>query len=178
MRLHLRLPLVILSALVLVSSAIVGAASPALVTPAALQTLVPSPEGWTKVTEAAKQVTLSLSCEYALAAATFGRGAARIKATIADSDGAADCLSMLAPMIAMLPEHHQEKIGAATTLSRAPYAGLPAAERWDAIKSAGDIEVLVDGRFVVTLEGTQIASIDELRDVLKLIDVKKFAGLR
>jgi hypothetical protein len=176
-RFSLRRLLVIIGASVFLLGATARAAGPPLVGPTSLQPLLPSPEGWTKIVEAAQQVTLS-DCEYTFASTTFARDLARIKVTLADSGGAANCLQMLTPMIALLPENHQEKIAPATVLSRASYAGLPAAERWDGAKNAGDIEVLVDGRFALTLEGLQIAGIDALREIVKLIDVKKVAGLK
>ena len=149
-----------------------------IVTPAALQTLLPAPEGWTKVTDSARQMAISPACEYSAAFASYTRGATRAKVTVADTGGAAECLGLLAPMIAALPEGHAESMAPATTVTRTKHELGTAAERWDGAAKVADIEVLIGGRFVVTLEGRQLESLDDLRAVLKGIDLKKLAEMK
>lgn len=167
--------------LVLVLGVAPLAASPLLrstVTPAALQALLPAPDGWTKVADSARQMAVSAGCDYAAAFASFTRGAARAKVTVADTGGASECLVLLAPMIAALPEGHAETIPPATTIARTRHDYGTAADRWDGADRVADIEVLVGGRFVVTLEGRQLETPDDLRAMLKSIDFKKLADLK
>lgn len=148
------------------------------VTPAALQALLPSPDGWTKVADSARQMAVSPACEYSVAFASYTRQATRAKVTVADTGGAAECLVLLAPMIAALPEGHAQTMAPATTVARTKHEYGTAAERWDGAGQVADIEVLVGGRFVVTLEGRQLESLDDLRALLKTIDLKKLAELK
>jgi hypothetical protein len=149
-----------------------------IVTPAELQPLLPAPDGWTKVADSARQIAISPGCEYAAAFASYTRGAARAKVTVADTGGAAECLVLLAPMIAALPEGHAQTMAPATTVARTKHEYGTASERWDGAERVADIEVLVGGRFVVTLEGRQIESLDDLRAILKGIDLKRLAGMK
>lgn len=152
--------------------------TPSIVTPAALQALLPAPDGWTKVADSARQMAISPGCEYSVAFASYTRQATRAKVTVADTGGAAECLVLLAPMIAVLPEGHAETMAPATTVARTKHEYGTAAERWDGAAQVADIEVLVGGRFVVTLEGRQLESLDDLRAILKTIDLKKLAELK
>ena len=149
-----------------------------IVTPAALQALLPAPDGWTKVTDSSRQMAISPGCEYSVAFASYTRGTTRAKVTVADTGGAAECLVLLAPMIAALPEGHAESMAPATTITRTKHEFGTAAERWDGAERVADIEVLVGGRFVVTLEGRQLETLNDLRGVLKGIDLKKLSEMK
>jgi hypothetical protein len=148
------------------------------VTPAALQTLLPAADGWTKVADAARQVAVSPGCDYSMAFASYTRGAMRAKLTIADTGGAAECLGLLVPMIAALPEGHAETVAPSVTVARTRHEHGTAAERWDGAGRAGDLEILVGGRFVLTLEGRGLESLDDLRPMLKAVDLKKLAEMK
>ena len=149
-----------------------------LVPAAALQALLPTPDGWTKGVEKAGQVALSATCDYTFAAVVYTQAPLRAKITLADSGANADNLLVLAPMVASLPEGFMEKVPPATVVSRGRFAGFPAAERWDGAKREGDLTVVVDGRFVASLEGSQIDSLEPLRGLLGQIDLKKLAELK
>lgn len=163
-----------IAAVPLVASALAAS----IVTPAALQPLLPAPDGWTKVADSARQMAVSPGCEYSVAFASYTRGAMRAKVTVADTGGAAECLVLLAPMISALREGHAETIAPATTVARIKHEYGTAAERWDGAERVADIEVLLGSRFVVTLEGRQMDSLDDLRVMLKSIDLRKLGDLK
>ena len=165
---------------VVILTSTAGAQSPpvSLIPVATLQALMPVPDGWTKITERASQVALSPTCDYTFATATYTKDAMRLKVTLADSGGAADSLLTLAPMIVSLPDDYLEKVPPATVVTRRKIGGLPAAERWDGAKKEGDLTIVVDGRFVVSLEGSQLDGLDTLHGIAAQIDVKKLAAAK
>jgi hypothetical protein len=71
-----------------------------------------------------------------------------------------------------------ESVPPASTIRRLNVSGSPAAELWDGAKNEGEITVVVDGRFVVTLEGFQLDKLETLRAMLQQIDLNKVAALK
>jgi hypothetical protein len=56
--------------------------------------------------------------------------------------------------------------------------GAQVAERWDDQKANGEITMLVKGRFVASIEGSHLDSLDTLRTMLGAIDMKKLSELK
>jgi len=178
---------VLVISLVIVASAAVGLAAsqsrpvnplPTLVPVTALQALLPSPPGWTRKSDKANQVSLSPTCDYTFATAVFEKDQMRIKMTLADSGRAPESLMALAAMVVSLPEDYSESVSPTSTIKRLRVADAPAAELWDGAKGEGEITVIVDGRFVATLEGFQVDSLETLRSILQQLDLKKVAALK
>jgi hypothetical protein len=102
----------------------------------------------------------------------------RVKITLADSGRHPDSLMALAPMVVMLPEGYSERIPPSTKIERRERDGTQIAERWDDRKNAGEITMVVKGRFVATAEGTNVESLEALYSILNTIDFKKLTELK
>ena len=145
---------------------------------AALEQLLPAPDGWTKADGKADKVVISADCSHPVVTVSYLQGEMRAKITLADSGMHPDSLMALAPMLVMLPEGYSERIPPATTITRLQRDGAQVAERWDARKGDGEITMLVKGRFVVNAEGSHLDSLATLRTMLTAIDMTKLAELK
>jgi hypothetical protein len=143
-----------------------------------LQTLLPAPEGWTKVGGRIAEVSITEKLAYTYADAVFTKDAMRVRVTAADTDGAADVLSAIATMVVTLPDDFTQVLKPATTITRSTYKTWPAAERWDSVQLKGDLTVVVAGRFVVSVEGSGLDTPQRLFEVIDPLDVKALAALR
>jgi hypothetical protein len=102
----------------------------------------------------------------------------QVKLTLADTDGHADSLVALAPMVISLPDDHVGQVPPATTITRLKVEGSPAVEMWDSEKLTGEIAVVVAGRFVVSVETSKADSLESLRAVLASVDLKALGALK
>ena len=164
--------------LLAMSAGVPAAGRPELVSAAALEALIPAPDGWTKVSGRASEVAISPTVAYVAANALFTKDASRVRVTIADTDGSADVLVALATMVVSLPDGHSQTMKPATTITRASYKNWPSAERWDGVKMAGELSVVVNGRFVIALDGSGLESPVTLFEVLEAIDLGAVARLK
>ena len=158
-----------------------GAPSPPtseLVAPAALQKLLPAPDGWTKGVVRSNQVDISADVSYTVASVSYGKEGMQVKLTIADTGGHSDSLIALAAMVMTLPEDHVGQIPPATTITRIKVDGSPAVEMWDSEKLNGEIAVVINGRFVAAVETSKADSLETLRAVLATVDLKALAALK
>ncbi|HYN06541.1 MAG TPA: hypothetical protein VES67_04045 [Vicinamibacterales bacterium] len=144
----------------------------------ALEQLLPAPAGWTRVDVKSDKVVISADCSHPVAVANYVRGEMQMRITLADSALHADSLTALAPMIVMLPDGYSERVPPATRITRLQHDGAQVAERWDDQTANGEITMLVKGRFVASIEGSHLDSLDTLRKVLGEIDLKKLAELK
>jgi hypothetical protein len=148
-----------------------------LVAPAALEKLLPTPEGWTRADPRLKQIDLSEECSYTSAIAFYTKGETRVKLTLADTGSHAEGLMALASSVVTLPEDHADQF-AATTIKRSKIEGSPAVEMWDAEKFSGEITVVVGGRFVASVESPKADSLETLRAILAGVDLKALGALK
>jgi hypothetical protein len=56
-------------------------------------------------------------------------------------------------------------------------AGHPGFEKWDDRRKAGELNLVVAKRFLVSLEGDRLSSIKQLHDFAGRVDFAKLAGL-
>jgi hypothetical protein len=145
---------------------------------AALERLLPAPEGWTKADGKADKVVISADCMHPVAMASYLQGEMRAKITLADSGMHPDSLMALAPMLVMLPEGYSERIPPSITVTRLQRDGAQVAERWDDRKGDGEITMLVKGRFVVSVEGSHLDGLPALRAIARSVDLKQLAELK
>jgi hypothetical protein len=122
---------------------------------AALQKLLPALEGWTTGIARADLIEITPQAKYSVASQSFTRSDQRVRLTIADTGFSQESLTALASMIVTMPD-----------------------EAWDATKSAGEVAVVVGGRFVVSLEASKVDSIATLRGLLEKIDLRALAALK
>lgn len=145
---------------------------------AALEKLLPAPAGWTKTEAKSDQVVVSADCSHPVATVVYTNGEKRVKITIADSGGNQESLVLLAPMVVMLPEGYSGDVPPATKIVRLARDGSQVAERWDQGNGDGEITTLVKGRFVASVEGLHVESLDTLRAIVGAIDFKHLAELK
>ena len=147
------------------------------VAPAALQKLLPAVDGWTSGVARADLVDISPENKYSFASTTFTKDDARVKLTIADTGFSADSLAALATMVMSMPEDYSGTVGG-MAIKRSLIGGSPGVEAWDAQKSAGEVNVVVGGRFVVAVESAKIDSVATLRAMADRVDLKALAALK
>ncbi|HKV99703.1 MAG TPA: hypothetical protein VJN96_07760 [Vicinamibacterales bacterium] len=167
---------IILAGTVAVASASQTKAVPP-VAPAALQKLLPAIDGWTSGVARADLVELSPETKYSFANMTFTRNDQRVKLTLADTGFSSDSLAALAMMVVSMPDDFSGQVGD-MSIKRTLIGGAPGVEAWDPQKSAGEVTVVVGGRFVATAETSKIDSIATLRSVLDKVDLKALAALK
>lgn len=151
---------------------------PAVVAVATLQTLMPQLDTWTRGPLGGSVVLISEESGYSFAEADFTSGDMKVRLTVGDTIGVDDCLLALAAMVVVLPEGYSEKLPPATSISRFTFSGFQAASKWDSEKQKGEFSVVVNGRFVVKAEGTQLDSVDTLRNIVSKIDLQKLSELK
>jgi hypothetical protein len=150
-----------------------------LVAPAALEKLLPAaPEGWTRLDVRLNKVDISQECSYTLASAVYTKGEMRVKLTLADTGSHQEGLIALAMTVVTLPDGHVGKIPPATTITRMKIDGSPAGEMWDSEKLNGEIAVVVDGRFVASVETSKADSPESLKAILAGVDLKALGALK
>jgi len=145
--------------------------------PATLAKLLPAPAGWTKAEVRLVEAEISADCSYSSACLPLFTDDALVKVTIADTGGHPDALLALASAVVTLGETYVQEVPPAT-VKRFKIDQGQAVELWDAEKLAGEITVVIDGRFVVSVEAQKAASLDVLRTILSLIDLKAVAALK
>ena len=143
-----------------------------------LQKLLPAAEGWTKGDPRATEVVISPESKYTYASATYSKGDLKLLLTLADTGISSDSLTALAMMVITLPDDYSEQVPPASTIKRVQFAGSPAAEMWDGEKHAGEITVLVGGRFVAKIEASKADTLDTLRTLLTQVDLKALAAVK
>ncbi len=145
------------------------------VPPAALEKLLPAVDGWTSAPPRAMAVDVSADAKYTLASVVLTRDDARVKLQLSDTGFSSECLLALAAMVVSLPEDYAGDVGGAA-MKRLLVQGWPAVESWDAQKRAGEIVVIVGGRFVVSVEASKADGLDTLRGLLGKVDLKALAA--
>jgi hypothetical protein len=147
------------------------------VPPASLQKLLPSVEGWTPGTVRAQQVVLSPEATYTFASVSLTKGDLRVRLQLSDTGRSPEGLTALAMIVISMPPDFEEDVSG-TRFKRTKIGSWPAAEAWESAKGAGEITVVVDGRFVVTVDSSNCGALETLRDVLESIDLKSLASLK
>ena len=147
------------------------------VAPAALQKLLPTIDGWTGGVARGDVVEISPDAKYSFASQTFTKDDQRVKLTLADTGLSTDSLTALATMVVTMPDDYSGEVGG-LAIKRSLIGGSPAVEAWDAKKTAGEVTVVVGGRFVASVEASKIDSLATLRGMLDKIDLKALAALK
>jgi hypothetical protein len=148
------------------------------VAPAVLEKLLPAPDGWTRSAIRASEVEISPECRYTAACVSLARDDMRVKITLADTSAKTDALIALASLVVTLPEDCVQEIPPATTITRLKAHEMPAAEMWDAEELSGEITLLINDRFVVTVEAQKADSLETLRALLASVDLKALGALK
>jgi hypothetical protein len=123
-----------------------------------LQTHLPKVSGWEMEEPEGERMTMPIA--FSQVEANYKKGDAIIEAKIVDT-GFAQML--IAPWSMMLASGYSRESSRgyekATSIS-----GNPAIEKWDKNSKNGELNVLVGKRFMVTLEGRDLADMKQLQD--------------
>jgi len=144
---------------------------------AALEKLLPTIDGWTSGATRADLVELSADSKYSFASVTLTKADQRVKLTLADTGSSADSLGALATMVVSMPDDYSGDVGD-MSIKRTAIGGSPGVETWDAKKTAGEVTVVVGGRFVATAESSKIDSVATLRGIVDKVDLKALGALK
>ncbi len=146
-----------------------------LVAPAALEPLLPTIEGWTKVRSTSNLV--ADGCAYAFAEAVYRAGDRQLRVMVADTGYDADALMTVATIVLSFPAGHTEKVPPDTVINRITYRDYPTATMSSNADGQTEFTVVVGDRFVVKVEGKRAGDADALRTVVDKIDLNKVAEL-
>jgi hypothetical protein len=147
------------------------------VAPTALQKLLPSADGWTSTPIRANQIVMSPEATYTFANVTMMKDEWRVKVQVSDTGGSSDSLTALA-MVVICPPSDYTAESPEQTIKRKQIDGAPAAEMWNGNKNSGEITAVVAGRFVVTVDSSNVDSLQTLREIFAKIDLKAVAALK
>lgn len=137
-----------------------------------LQTYLPKVSGWEMSEPEGRRMTMPVP--FSQIETEYQKGDTRIDVTIVDT-GFAQML--VAPWSMMLATGYSQETSSgyekATTVS-----GNPAIEKWDSREKRGELNILVGKRFMVTLDGRDVADIKEVQAFASAMDLNGIAGLK
>ena len=137
-----------------------------------LQTVMPEISGWERKNPTGERMTAPFS--YSQASTTYTNGDARIEEKITDS-GFNQML--IAPfsmfMVAGYEKETQDGFERSVNIG-----GNPGFEKWDKGTKNGELTVVVNKRFLVQVEGHDIADEKVMHNVLDKTDLAKLASLK
>jgi hypothetical protein len=137
-----------------------------------LKAALPTVSGWEMETPETERMTTPVA--YAQATTTYKQGDKSIDVKVVDS-GYAQML--IAPWAMFLASgfSHESKDGyeKSTTV-----AGQPGFEKWQKDNKRGELNAFVGKRFLVTIEGDELADTKVLHDFASKMDFNKLAALK
>lgn len=146
-----------------------------LVEPVAFQTLqttLPEVSGWEMEKPTGERMTSPVP--FAEAASSYANGDARVEVKVVDS-GFAPLL--IAPWSMMLASGYSRETSEGYEKA-VTVKGQPAFEKWNSERKDGELNILVEKRFLVTIDGNDIDSTKTLHDFVSKMDFGKLAGLK
>jgi hypothetical protein len=137
-----------------------------------LQALFPELDGWQKSKPTGERMSSPFS--FSQAEVAYTKGDARIELKMVDSGFNQLLLTPYAMFLqAGYEKETEDGYEKSTTVN-----GQPGWEKWNTEGKRGELNALVGKRFLVTIEGDQIADAKALHDVAARIDMGKLASLK
>jgi hypothetical protein len=136
-----------------------------------LQTVMPDVAGWEKANPTGERMSSPFS--FSQASVTYRKGDAEIEQKIMDS-GFNQLLFTPFTMFMAAGYEKETQDGFERSVN---VAGYPGWEKWDKDSKNGELNVVVNKRFLVQLEGHGVDDIQTLHTVLERTDLKKLAAL-
>lgn len=137
-----------------------------------LQATLPTVSGWEMEKPRGQRMTAPVP--FSESEARYTKGDSRVEVKVVDS-GFAPLL--IAPWSMMLASGYSressEGYEKAVTVN-----GQPGFEKWDSDSKDGELNILVHKRFLVTIDGDDIATTETLHEFAKQIDFDKFTSLK
>jgi len=137
-----------------------------------LQTVMPEISGWERTNPTGERMTSPFS--FSQATVTYRKGDASVEQKIVDS-GFNQLLFAPFSMFMVAGYEKETQDGYERSVS---IGGNPGWEKWDKGSRNGELSVVVNKRFLVQLEGSDLDDIKLLHDVLAQTDLTKLAALR
>jgi hypothetical protein len=137
-----------------------------------LQAALPQVSGWERSNPTGERMTAPVP--FSQAEADYQMGDANINVKIVDS---AFSQLLIAPWAMFLTAGYERETGEGYEKS-INVAGNPGFERWTAASRDGELNLVVAKRFLVTVEGDNIADTKVLHDFASKIDTGKLAALK
>jgi hypothetical protein len=137
-----------------------------------LETVLPSVGGWTRGEPEGHSLTMPFAMSNT--EATYKKDTSEVRLTITDS--AFSQLAM-APLMMMTAAGYAEKTS--NGYKKASMVnGMPGYEEWRKDDKSGTIGVIVNKRFMIDAKGSNLDSIDTLKDFVQKIDLNKLGALK
>jgi hypothetical protein len=128
--------------------------------------------GWQKGKATGERMTSPVN--YSEARITYTKGDAEIEANISDS---AFNQLLLVPFSMFLTTNYEKETESG--YERATKIGdYPGWEKWDGRDKSGELNAIVNKRFIVQVHGRNVGDAKALRDAMASVDLKKLAALK
>jgi len=137
-----------------------------------LQTALPEVSGWQREQPTGERMTMPVS--FSQAEANYVMGDANIEVKIVDS---AFSQMLIAPWAMFLSAGYEKQTSDGYEKS-VNVGGHPGFERWDSSNKDGELNLVVAKRFLVTVEGNNIADTKVLQEFASKVDAAKLASLK
>lgn len=137
-----------------------------------LQALFPEYDGWTKEKPTGERMTSPFA--YSQAEGRYTKGESTIELKMVDS-GFNQLL--LAPYALFLQSGYEKETSDGYEKA-IQVAGQPGWEKWNSSSKDGELNAVAGKRFLVQIEGREIADTKVLHDFASKIDMNKLAGLK
>ena len=135
-----------------------------------LQASMPEVAGWARGKPTGERMTRPV--RYAHVTAKYTKADAEIEAKVTDS---AMNPQLLAPLTWMTNTSYA-RTSADGFERAASIDGYPGFETWNATSKTGEVDVVVGRRFIVEVEGRQVADLADLRTFLASVDLHALGG--
>jgi len=137
-----------------------------------LQSTLPELSGWTMNKPRGERMTAPVP--FSQSEAQYTKGDSSLEVTVVDSGFAS---MLIAPWSMMLATGYSRETSEgyekAVTVN-----GQPAFEKWDSERKSGELNILVDKRFLVSIEGRDLEDTSVLHEAADRIDFGKFSSLK
>jgi hypothetical protein len=137
-----------------------------------LETTLPQLSGWTMKEPRGERMTAPIA--HARTETTYTKGDTKIDVEVVDSGFAAMLVAPWSMMLATgFSRESSDGYEKAVTVN-----GQPGFEKWDSSRKDGELNILVNKRFLVSIEGNDLADTKVLHDVAGKMDFANFANLK
>lgn len=137
-----------------------------------LQTTLPEVSGWQREPPTGERMTSPVP--FSQAEASYSMGDAQVEVKIIDS---AFSQMLVAPWAMFLTTGYEKQTSSGYEKS-VNVGGHPGFERWNSQSKDGELNLVVSKRFLVTIEGNNIADTKVLQEFAAKIDSAKLANLK
>lgn len=138
----------------------------------ALQSTLPEVSGWEMDKPRGERMTAPIP--FSQSEAVYRKGDARIEVKVVDSGFAP---MLIAPWSMMLAAGYSRESSEGYEKA-VSVGGQPAFEKWDSDSKSGELNILVNKRFLVTIEGDDLTDTRALHDVAGKMDFGRFSSLK